>query len=385
MQFKDVIGQHAAKERLIRSVETGRVAQAMLILGKEGSGGLALAMALGQFLNCESPQTDDSCGVCNSCRKASKVAHPDIHFTYPVIRKKSGEPPISDDWAAEWREAVLDNPYQNPYEWLQSIKAENKQGNITVRECHQIIHKLNLKSFEGKYKVQIIWMPEYLGNEGNILLKIIEEPPENTVFLLVAENQDRILNTILSRTQVVQLPPIEDEEIAKAVSERFEIPQKEAAHISLVADGNFLSAIHLVRQDANEHADLFHQWLKNCFNRAHKQKRSLASEMLDLVNQFGGLGRENQKTFCRYGLFFLREVLALKTMGSGRLPQDVLSFGTKVSELISYDGLNEMSELLNNLHYFIERNGNPKIQMMSLSLKAERILAGKPVGSEGNF
>jgi DNA polymerase-3 subunit delta' len=385
MQFKDVIGQDTVKERLIRAAQSDRVPQAMLLLGKEGTGGLAMAMAFAQYLNCENPGEHDSCGVCSACRKASKIAHPDIHYSFPVIKKKSNEPPISDDWAAEWRTAVLENPYQNPYEWLQSIKAENKQGNVTVRECHQIIHKLNLKSFEGKYKVQIIWMPEYLGGAGNILLKIIEEPPENTVFLLVAENQDRILNTILSRTQIVKLPPIEDEIMAQAITERFEIPNQEASHLALVADGSFLAAMHLVRHDADEHAALFQQWLKNSFNRAYKQKRPLAGEMIELVNQFAGLGRENQKTFCRYGLFFLREVLAIKTMGTGRLPSDLLGFGEKVAKLISYDGLNEMSELLNNLHYFIERNGSPKIQMMSLSLKAERILAGKPVGSEGNF
>jgi DNA polymerase III subunit delta' len=199
MQFKDVIGQQEVKQHLVEMVQHNRLSHALLFLGREGSGALPLAIAFAQYIVCQKanakPQPagpslfgepepvaapvamNDSCGVCPSCTKAHALVHPDIHFSYPVVTKKAGTPPLSTDYVAEWREFIQQYPYGNVYDWLQFIGAENKQGNITAQECNDIMRKLNLKSFESGYKILVLWMPEYLGKEGNKLLKLIEEPP----------------------------------------------------------------------------------------------------------------------------------------------------------------------------------------------------------------
>jgi DNA polymerase-3 subunit delta' len=195
-----------------------------------------LALAFSQYINCEKvngrqklPDSSvwgnetDSCGECPACIKAQKLIHPDIHFSYPVIPRKPGDKPVSSDYMTEWREFILQNPYGNAYDWLQFIGAENKQGNITAQECNDITRKLYLKSFESEYKILVMWMPEYLGNEGNKLLKLVEEPPENTLFLLVAENESLIIPTIVSRTQLVKIPSLESGEIQNALTERTKI------------------------------------------------------------------------------------------------------------------------------------------------------------------
>ena len=206
MQFKDVIGQQQLKEQLIRSANNGKVSQAMLFLGAEGSGTLAMALAFAQYLNCENPGATDSCGTCNSCKKATKLIHPDIFYTYPTIKARS----LAKDYISEWRESVSANAYMNIVEWIAFLDSENKQGNITANECDQIVKQHSLKHYEGKYKIQIVWMAEYLKKEGNKLLKIIEEPPANTIFILIAENIEEILVTILSRTQLIKFSRLND-------------------------------------------------------------------------------------------------------------------------------------------------------------------------------
>jgi len=190
MSFSQVIGQTQAKQSLIELVQFNRLSHALLFLGHEGSGALPMALAFAQYVVCErtNGNSEDACGICPSCIKASQLVHPDIHFSYPVIPRKPGDKPVSADYSSEWREFIAQYPYGNAYDWLQFIGAENKQGNITSQECNDIIHKLSLKSFESGYKILLMWMPEYLGNEGNKLLKLIEEPPAKTLFLLVAEN-----------------------------------------------------------------------------------------------------------------------------------------------------------------------------------------------------
>ncbi|MEO5564762.1 MAG: hypothetical protein ABIR18_15050, partial [Chitinophagaceae bacterium] len=248
MQFSNVIGQQELKKELPELMQDNRLAHALLFLGKEGSGALSLALAFAQFVVCEKvnkraagqnqtgpslfgddlPHTpftieqspNDSCSACSACLKAQKFVHPDIHFSYPVVTKKSGTPPVSTDYISEWREFISMHPYGNVYDWLQFIGAENKQGNITANECNDIIRKLNLKSFESEYKILLMWMPEYLGNEGNKLLKLIEEPPPNTLFILVAENESLVLQTILSRCQLVKIPALETKEIEQALITR---------------------------------------------------------------------------------------------------------------------------------------------------------------------
>src|SRR5678810_112743 len=271
MQFKNVIGQADVKQQLVELIQHNRLSHALLFLGKEGSGTLSLALALAQYLTCEKanpksqttnpnaslfeeepttsnlkPQTsNDSCGICPSCTKANQLVHPDIHYSYPVVTKKSGTPPLSVDYMTEWREFINNYPYGNVYDWLQFIGAENKQGNITAHECNDIIRKLSLKSFESEYKILILWMPEYLGNEGNKLLKLVEEPPPNTLFVLVAENESLILPTIVSRCQLIKIPALETIDVQEALVNRNNTSAEIARQAAAVSEGNYCAAVQL--------------------------------------------------------------------------------------------------------------------------------------------
>ena len=236
MQFREIVGQAAVKQRLINSVKENRVSHAQLFLGPEGSGNLPLAVAYAQYVACEDRQPDDSCGVCPSCRKYQKLAHPDLHFSYPFFAKHKDDNALT--FMEQWREAFLANPYLSLDTWRGYLDAENKQANINIAECHQVIKKLSLKPFESAYKILILWLPEYLDKEGNALLKIIEEPQPNTLFLLVAQNQDQILNTILSRTQLVKIPALEYEEIKDYLINRHQQTDHAAGEIAYLSNGN---------------------------------------------------------------------------------------------------------------------------------------------------
>src|SRR6201995_56368 len=222
MQFKQIVGQDAIKQRLVTSVKENRVSHAQLFLGPGGSGSLPLAVAYAQFLSCEARLPADSCGECSSCRKYQKLMHPDLHFSYPFFAKHKDDSAIS--FIEEWREAFSAHPYLTLDIWRGYLDAENKQANINIAECHQILKKLSFKPFESLYKVLILWLPEYLDKEGNALLKIIEEPQPNTLFLLVAQNQDHVLNTILSRTQLVKIPQLSYNDIKEHFVERHNQP-----------------------------------------------------------------------------------------------------------------------------------------------------------------
>src|SRR5688572_13737850 len=269
MQVKDILGQLEVKNNLVELVQHNRLSHALLFISREGDGGLPLSLAFAQYIVCNSvnkrqagaagsslfgestspasnaPNLAESCGVCAACIKAGQLVHPDIHFSYPVVTKKTGSPPISTDYISEWREFIKNYPYGNVYDWLQFIGAENKQGNITAHECNDIIRKLNLKSFESEYKILVMWLPEYLGNEGNKLLKLIEEPPANTLFILVAENESLILPTILSRCQVVRIPALETADIETALIERNKTEATIARQVAGVSEGNYREALQL--------------------------------------------------------------------------------------------------------------------------------------------
>ena len=265
MQFSGIIGQREVKKQLAELVQHNRLSHALLFLGKEGSGALPLALAFAQYLVCEkanpkkqSPASGaslfgdaepqpaapalqtDSCGVCPACLKAAQLVHPDIHFSYPTVTKKAGEKPIAADFITEWREFIKLNPYGNLFDWIEMIKEkENSQGKITARECDEIIKKLSLKSFESEYKVLILWMPEELDKEGNKLLKIIEEPPPNTLFILVAENEELVLPTIVSRCQLIKIPALETKDIEDALVSRNKTEPNIALQVAHVSEGNY--------------------------------------------------------------------------------------------------------------------------------------------------
>lgn len=402
MQFKDIIGQQELKKELPELMQENRLAHALLFLGKEGSGALPLAMAFAQFVVCEtangkkysamgsslfgesaepgaerpSRQTD-SCGHCASCLKAQQFVHPDIHFSYPVVTRKPGSPPISTDYIAEWREFAAGYPYGNVYDWLQFIGAENKQGNITAHECNDIIRKLNLKSFESEYKILLMWLPEYLGNEGNKLLKLIEEPPPNTLFLLVAENESLILQTILSRCQLVKVPQLENVEIEEALINRNHTAPAIARQVAGVSDGNYREALQLVQHADEDWQSLLRDWLNAVMKTGPVAQ-------VKWVDDMSKLGREKQKQFLRYFNHLLEQAIRLRvTADSGHslssLSEKDLDFASRLNKIAGIEQQQAIIEELDRAAYYIERNANAKMLFHALTIKLYHIIQDKIV------
>lgn len=370
MTFAEVIGQHKTKEVLLQMLHSDRLPHAILLLGSPGCGHLPLALAFSQFLLCENRLETDACGRCPHCLKAAKGIHPDLHFSFPTVGSKV----VSDQFLPEWRTVLAENPYLEVNDWLQRIGAENKQGNINKEECLNIIKKLSLKTFENNYKILLMWLPEYLGKEGNRLLKLIEEPPENTVFLLVAEQQELILNTILSRCQLVQVPPLTDDAIVEGLTRNNLATPEQAPAIAQLVDGNFNEARSLAQREENDQAALLLDWLRKCY-------RGQGVEIVSWVEEFAGLGRENQKHFLRYALHFLRELTLMKALGQGtstglplRLPPKELETAQRLAEVVELDQLELLAQLFTDAGYFVERNANPKILFLDTSIRMNQIL-----------
>ncbi|GAA4144115.1 DNA polymerase III subunit delta [Sphingobacterium kyonggiense] len=363
MQFNRIIGHEALKQQLIATVRENRVSHAQLFLGPEGSGSLALAIAYAQFINCEYKQDNDSCGQCASCIKYEKLIHPDLHFSYPFFAKDKNE--TSNTYIENWRNAFLSNPYMSLSFWREQLEAENKQANINIAEAHSIIKKLSLKAFEAEYKVLIMWLPEYLDTQGNALLKLIEEPPEKTLFLLVAENQDKILNTIISRTQLVKVNKLSYEELKQFLIQDKQIEPNRANEIAFIADGNIQSALTQLEEEANTNFDLLIRWLRFIVTDSGLNIIQICEEELSK------LGRENQKLFLVYSINILRQIVLLN-QGMPNLvflKDSELEFVQKFSEITTLEKLETAIDLLEKTHYSVERNANPKILFLDLSLQ----------------
>lgn len=378
MQFKDIIGQEAVKRQLVQTIREGRVSHAQLFLSCDGSGALPLAIAYAQYINCEDQQAEDSCGLCASCRKYERYIHPDLHFSYPFFASKDVRTAV--DVLDEWRGMLLENPYFDIDVWRSRLSAENKQANINIAECHDIIKKLSYKAFEAKTKVLIMWLPEYLDKEGNALLKIIEEPPQNTLFLLVAHNQDQILNTLLSRTQIVKVPKLPNAVVETYLLETQGLSEAQAREYSFLADGNLIEARQLVQATQNEHADYFAEWLRMGYGNR-------VSDMTGFTEQIAGWGRENQKNFLKYGISFLREC-ALLISGAEqlvRLPALALDTARRLSaHVLTLQMTEVLIAELEKAHYHVERNANPKILFLDVSLHLVKIIRFKtfPQGTQ---
>lgn len=399
MPFSSVIGQTHTKQQLVELVYFNRLSHALLLLGQEGSGALPMALAFAQYIVCEKvngkdnapaagpslfgdepasnpasqrPMLADACGVCPACVKASQLIHPDIHYSYPVIPKKAGDKPVSTDYSSEWREFVKQYPYGNAYDWLQFIGAENKQGNITAQECNDIIHKLSLKSFESGYKVLVMWMPEYLGNEGNKLLKLIEEPPLNTLFLLVAENESLILPTILSRTQLVKMPLPETADIEQALIERSGLEQTQARQIAVLCEGNYHEALQLIRHADDDWQGVLREWL----NAILKNGPVAQVKWIDEISKSG---RERQKQFLRYFNHLLEQAIRLRYMEGMQvpIPDAEKDFASRLNKIADIGQQRAIIEELDKAAYYIERNAHAKMLFHALTIKLYHILAEK--------
>jgi DNA polymerase-3 subunit delta' len=377
MSFSQVIGQTPVKESLVELVRFNRLSHALLFLGNEGSGALPMALAFAQYVVCEkvnvpSSALTDACGTCPSCIKASRMVHPDIHFSYLVIPKKAGDKPVSTDYGAEWREFITQYPYGNAYDWLQFIGAENKQGNITAQECNDIIHKLSLKSFESGYKILLMWMPEYLGNEGNKLLKLIEEPPPDTLFLLVAENESLILPTILSRTQLVKIPLPEVSDIEKALIERAKVGAEQARQIAVICEGNYHEALQLLRHAEDDWQGVLREWLNAILKTGPVAQ-------VKWIEEISKSGRERQKQFLRYFNHLLEQAIRLRYMDPALLPipeseKDIAGRLNKIADIAQQKAI---IEELDKAAYYIERNAHAKMLFHALTIKLYHIIADR--------
>jgi DNA polymerase-3 subunit delta' len=368
LKFQDIIGHANEQSQLRGLVDNNRLPHALLMLGQAGCGALPLAMSYVQYILCDNKTEEgDSCGMCNTCQKSSKFIHPDIHFSYPTIGSKT----IATHVLKEWREAFADNPYLNVNDWLSKLDAENKQGNIPTAECVEIVKKLSLKSFEAPYKILIMWLPEYLGKEGNRLLKMIEEPPDQTLFILVAENQDLILPTILSRCQLIKVPPLSDEEVKKGLQLRG-VSESEAEVICHLADGDFNAALSLAKEEENDNAQRFLEWMRLCYNLN-------GAQLVPWIDKFAAIGREKQKLFLKYGLHFIRELMYSLATGNEqlRLRGHELESAKRMKTVVKLEHIDLIVKLFDECHYHVERNANPKILFLDASIKINGILKGK--------
>jgi DNA polymerase-3 subunit delta' len=393
MQFKDVIGQQSVKQHLADMVEQNRLSHALLFLGKEGSGALPLALAFAQYvvsLPQPAPVVEDLFGGMTALepalafihpdhivsqpafQRAAQLIHPDLHFSYPVIPRKPGDKPTSSDYIAEWREFINIYPYGNVYDWLQFIGAENKQGNITADECNDIIRQLSLKSFESEYKVLLLWMPEYLGKEGNKLLKLIEEPPPNTLFILVAENEELILPTILSRCQLVKIPMPENSEIEQALVARANANPDTARQIAGICEGNYHEALQLLQHADEDWQSLLRDWL----NAALKGGPMAQVKFVEEVSK---LGREKQKQFLRYFNHLLEQSIRIKVLGQDlvMLGGNEKDFAQRLNKIASVSQQQAIIEELDRAFYYVERNANAKMLFQALTIKLYHIIQNK--------
>jgi len=382
MLFKDVVGHIEIKNRLITSVLNKRISHAQLFMGAEGSEKLALAIAYAQFIACDNKQTQglqggllaDSCGSCPSCIKYHKLAHPDLHFTFPVATTRTvTSKPISENFIKEWREALLEsNYYISLNEWLIKLGIENKQGSISVNSANSIIKTLAMSSYEGNYKVMIIWMIEKMHHDAiPKILKILEEPPEKTLFILLTEDPNNILKTITSRTQLVKLKPLDDSSISNYLKSNFNLPQERIDSLVHVADGNFKNLLPILanNEEPNPYFDIFRQMMLLAYGRDFAKMRGNA----DKVSK---MGRENIKQLLYFGLKTVRMCM-YQSLGSTNLIKasgQELDFIKKFSKFVHYNNAPEITDVLNDSIFHITRNVNGKIVIMDTLLKISGIL-----------
>jgi len=393
MLFSEVIGQEPLKKQLVQMVQHQRLSHALLFVGPEGSGALPLAIAFAQYIvslpNTKGSDAGDLFGATSApsspapsygpeeiatlpaYHRANSLMHPDLHFSFPSITEKPGQKNISANFIEEWREFIHLYPYGNAFDWLQLIKAENKQGNISADECAEIIKKLSFKSFESAYKVLVLWMPEYLGKEGNKLLKLIEEPPDNTIFLLVAANEENILPTILSRCQYIKVPRLSKEEIEQALIAKGKIEPEKAAQIALMSDGNYREALHLLQHSDADFLSQIREWLNAILKNGPLAQMKWVEEM-------SKMGREPQKQFLKYFNHLLEQSIRLKVLGN-ELPLDpsLKDFALRINKIAGVGQLEAIVQEIDKATYYIERNANAKMLFMALGIKFYHIIQNK--------
>lgn len=365
MQFSDIPGLDTIKNQLLGAVHKKNIPHAMLFDGKRGSAALPLAIAFATFLNCENPTETDSCGECANCRKMKSLAHPDVTFTYPTA---GGKKVLSENFINEWRKFVNQSPYGTYSDWLALI--EIKQGNIPVEESRQIIQNLSLKSYQGGYKMVIIWNLESMAAPAaNALLKILEEPSDKTIFLLITSDYNRLLATIQSRVQRFAVPELEPEAMQTYLIETRGLTEERAAQIAFLADGNIHNALDFINQRESDHKDWFRRWMRYCYAFD-------LSKLVPLSEEFDSYTKEAQKTIMEYGLRIIREIY-LANVGLDeliKLEGDELDFVQKFSRVFKFENIDKISELISEAIVHIDRNVRPKIVFMDLSMSLSALI-----------
>lgn len=377
MLFNQVIGQHEIRERLIQTVSENRVAHAQLFFGGEGYGKLSLAIAYAQFINCRDPQktaVGDSCGKCPSCIKYNKLIHPDLHFVFPVATNKVvTEKPVSKRFMAPWREFLLENNYfVSLNEWYDKIEIEKKQAGINVNDCNEIIKTLSYTSYESEYKVMIIWMVEKLNYlAAPKLLKILEEPPDKTLFLMVSEQTDQIISTIMSRLLLIKIPKIEDRILVDVCQKNLKMSPEEAISVVHIANGSYKEAIRLAGQAEvrKKHFDRFVNWMRWCWSPD-------IPKIVIFTEEIARETRENSKSFLQFGLAVLRNcyVLNYADIQFVRTRQEEEKFSSDFSRFIHKDNIRQFSDEFNKAIMHIERNVHVGMIFMDLSLTIAKLL-----------
>ena len=373
MQFKDIIGQREIKDKLLKAVVEDRIPHAILLYGPPGNGKLPLALAFAQYLNCHSRQAGDSCGVCNSCRKYSKLIHPDLHFSFPVI--KSNDKATSGDYILKWRQYFVENPYAHYQKWMQVIADDNKQGAIYVDEARDLIRKLNQKSYESDYKISIIWLPELMNVQcANKMLKILEEPPLNTIFILVSEAEEKLLNTIRSRCQFMRVPKIADNDLTDYLA-TIPLPENSSPlSIARLSQGNFLTALEIIEND-EDHA-YNHQQFAFMMRSGYGRK---FHDIITWSEEIGGIGRVRQMNFLMYCNRFLREnfLINLREPGLIYVDEKENEFAKKFSPFINEKNVMFLYKEFDKSYRDISMNGNAKLVFIDLGLKVSKLIRMK--------
>lgn len=372
MDWRTIIGQVPLKKQLTELVKQNRLSHALLLVGKEGTGALPLANAFAQYLVCERSipsSLDEPCGQCSACKKSMELVHPDIHFSYPTVTRKAGEKPVATDFIREWRDFLGQHPYGNLFDWIELIKEkDNSQGKITAEECNDIIRKLSLKSFESPWKILILWHPELMGNEGNKLLKLIEEPPPQTILLLISESEINLLPTIVSRCQLIKVPPLENAVIEKALIERNKTAPELAQQIAALAEGSYREALLLSQHAEEDWQELVRNWLNAILKTGPVAQAKW-------VEDIAKLGREKQKQFLRYYNHLLEQAVHVQISGDALPISDKeKDFALRFNRIADLAKQEAMMKEVDSAIYHLERNANAKILFHALTIKLYHII-----------
>ena len=372
MYFRDIIGLTDIKKHLIESVQKGYVPHARIFYGSEGVGKLPLAIAYARYLNCTNPTNEDSCGICASCSKFDKLAHPDLHFAFPMVQKRAEKLLVCDNYLPQWRSFLAENTYFTLNDWLQYINAKNAQGMIYAQESEEIIRKLSLKVYEAKYKIMILWLPEKMNLEcANKLLKIIEEPPARTVFLLISEDLDKVIPTIKSRCQPIFIKPINYDDMIGAITNTYSLSLSDAQSVAHIANGSYTKALELIKADNDA------QMLLNLFDRMMSASFSKRIKLIkEVADELSKTGREVQKSFLIYSLRMFREFFVnnLNVPEIVYLNRHEQQLEQRYSGFITVNNIEVLSDEFSLAHKQIEQNGNAKIIFLDLCLKLTMLI-----------